>query len=183
NLKDKITKAEIEEMKTIMGSDYNLVLVQLKTNSSFGQSKKVSLGEKQVARHVWNLKEIKKGLQEENKQLDKTWETIEKAIIRATESMLPNKLIRTPKKQSVPNKECHISKAYMNLDQFISESQVSYGKQVEQYQVLWHDPTQEKVAKVKKKLKGIDGWYKIDGAPWHIKKLGMPWHANLNIAQ
>ncbi|CAG8830693.1 30452_t:CDS:2, partial [Gigaspora margarita] len=81
-------------------------------------SKEVSLGGKQFVRCVWNLsvatknlEEIKKDLQEKSKQ----------AIIRATESMLLNKFIRTPKKQLVPNKEHHISKAYMNLDWLISE--------------------------------------------------------------
>ncbi|CAG8821234.1 34901_t:CDS:2, partial [Gigaspora margarita] len=152
-LKNKVTKAEIEEMETVTKSDHNMVLVQLKTDYFFGHSKEVSLGKKQPMRHVWNLsiamhenwenyraslwrqlqkqilkyflsknlEKIKKGLQKESKQVDKTWISIEKAIIRVAKSMPSNKLIRIPKKQLVPNKKHHIFKAYMNLDRLISE--------------------------------------------------------------
>ncbi|CAG8742361.1 22145_t:CDS:2, partial [Gigaspora margarita] len=55
NLKDIVTKAEIEKMETVTGNNHNLVLVQLRTNSFFRRTKEVSVVKKLAARHVWNL--------------------------------------------------------------------------------------------------------------------------------
>ncbi|CAG8857482.1 10752_t:CDS:2, partial [Gigaspora margarita] len=61
NLKDRIEKAEIEEMKTITGNDHSLVLLQLRLNSSFSRIKECALEEKQTTR-LKNWEEYKSSL-------------------------------------------------------------------------------------------------------------------------
>ena len=68
-----------------------------------------------------DAEEIKKGLIDGSKQIDKIWDIIEKAIIRSGESSLPNKSVRTPKKQLVPNRKKRRFKAYMSLGRLINE--------------------------------------------------------------
>ena len=55
DLKDRVEKAEIEEMETITGSDHSLVLLQLRLGSSFSRIKECALEEKQTTRLIWNL--------------------------------------------------------------------------------------------------------------------------------
>ena len=68
-----------------------------------------------------DAEEIKKGLSDGNEQIDKIWDIIEKAIIRSGESSLPNKSVKIPKKQLVPNRKKHRFKAYMSLGRLINE--------------------------------------------------------------
>ncbi|CAG8814602.1 42634_t:CDS:2, partial [Gigaspora margarita] len=67
-----------------------------------------------------DTEEIKKGLSDRDEQIDKIWNIIEKAIIRSEESSLPNKVVKPPKQQLVPNRKKHRSKAYMSLGLLIS---------------------------------------------------------------
>ena len=60
-------------------------------------------------------------MSDRNEQIDKIWDIIEKAIIRSGESSLPNKSVRTPKKQLVPNRKKHRFKAYMSLARLINK--------------------------------------------------------------
>ena len=54
-LKNRVKKAEIEKIETITGSDYSLVLLQLRSGSSFSRMKECALERKQTTRLVWNL--------------------------------------------------------------------------------------------------------------------------------
>ncbi|CAG8639954.1 22400_t:CDS:2, partial [Gigaspora margarita] len=57
-----------------------------------------------------DAEEIKKELSDRNEQINKIWDIIEKAIIRAEESSLSNKIVKIPKKQLNFRKESETKK-------------------------------------------------------------------------
>ncbi|CAG8764025.1 46434_t:CDS:2, partial [Gigaspora margarita] len=79
NLKDRVEKAEIKEIETITGSDHSLVLLQLRSGSSFSRMKEYALEGKQTTRLIWNL----------NMASKKNWEKYKSSLWKRLYTQVP----------------------------------------------------------------------------------------------